>query len=424
MSTQSIAKRPRSIETSSVRSRVLAIDLRAVRAVLAAYLTSRLLLFLIIFVSSAAMPMQPRNNLYASPSNLLLDGLIRFDSWWYVDIVRNGYSLGNTATGEQGTVAFFPLYPLVVRAVATVAGNDFLAGVLVSNIALLVALAYLYRLIRREFDDETAARAVFYLAGAPTAVFFSAMYTESLYLALVIAGFFYARESHWARAALAGGLAAATRNTGAVMALVLLLEGMHQSGARFRPPAWHPVAIGRHLGSQIGLGIKKWQPLVAALAATLGLFAYMVYLANRFGDPFAFITVQSTWGRTTSPGGILQLVENTRNDLNVGPHFWMGQFNPPTLMDLIATLAFAPLVVAVVWKLRPAYAVYALATFLVPLFTGSIGSMTRYTLTLVPCYILLAVWGGRSTVDRIVVGTFLPLFAFFAILFSHWYFAG
>jgi hypothetical protein len=50
--------------------------------------------------------------------------------------------------------------------------------------------------------------------------------------------------------------------------------------------------------------------------------------------------------------------------------------------------------------------------------------MTRYVLMLVPCFILLATWGRRGWVDRLVLAIFLPLTANFAILFSHWYFVG
>jgi hypothetical protein len=101
-----------------------------------------------------------------------------------------------------------------------------------------------------------------------------------------------------------------------------------------------------------------------------------------------------------------------------------GWLNPVALFDVLATLVFAPLVVLVALRMRPAYAVYTGLTFLVPLLTGTTASMTRYVLMLLPCFLLLAVWGRQQWVDRLIVGVSLPLLAYFAVLFSHWYFVG
>ncbi len=400
------------------------IEKKALRAVLTAFISTRLMVFLIIFISSATMPMLPGQYLYADPDNLVLDGLIRHDSWWYVNIATRGYNMGNLETGEQGNVAFFPLYPLLARMTAALTGNVYLAGVLVANIAFLVALSYLYALTRREFDDPTAARAVFYFAGAPTAVFFSAMYTESVFVLLVIMTFYYARERQWVGAALAGALCAATRNTGVLLAAVIALEGMHQHGVRFLPTSWNAVHLRDHVRTLFKGVLPSWRSLLAAAFVPMGLFAYMAYLAIKFGDPIAFITVQATWGRETNPAGITRVIGTTLEELNIGSRFLAGQVNMKTLLDVLFTLGFAPLILAVAFKMRPAHAVFVGLTFLVPLSTGSTGSMTRYILMLIPCFMLLAHWGWRSWVDRAILAIFLPLMAYFTVLFSHWYFAG
>jgi hypothetical protein len=264
---------------------------------------------------------------------------------------------------------------------------------------------------------------VFYVAAAPTALFFSAMYTESLYVLLVVATFYYARHQNWQAAALAGALAAATRNTGVLLAAVVALEGMHAQGGRFLPPGWQPAALRAHIRQQCRLMLQSWPALLAAAFVPVGLLSYMAYLWLTFGDPLAFIHVQATWGRDLSAGGVGQLVGRTIQDLQIG-RLGLGQINTVVLFDVLATLAFAPLVVAVALRLRPAYAVFVVLTFLVPLATGTTGSMSRYILMLIPCFLLLAVWGRRQWVDRLVVGVSLPLLAYFAVLFSHWYFAG
>src|SRR5262249_20931745 len=151
------------------------------------------------------------------------------------------------------------------------AGNIYLAGVLISHVAFLIALIFLYLLARDEFDHPTAARTVLYLAAAPAAVFFSAVYTESLFLLLVVITFYCARHRQWVAAALAGGIAAATRNTGVVLAAVVALEGLHQQGVRWRPRAWHPAIWGRHLRAQLPLFLAAWPSLLAAACVPTGL---------------------------------------------------------------------------------------------------------------------------------------------------------
>lgn len=403
----------------------LGLDRTAVLAIGLAFVVSRALVFLVIWLSSAALPVRiGSGQLFASPNNMLLDGLIRFDSWWYRDIVVNGYRLGSIETGEQGTVAFFPLYPMTVKFVSQIVGNVYFAGVLVSNLCFLLALVFLFKLADREFGNAVAGRFVFYYAMAPTALFFSAMYTESMFIMLTAAVFYFAREGKWFRAAACGALVAATRNTGILVASVIAIEGLSQAGVRFWPGTIRPKTVIAHYKDQIRPAIGGWKAYVAAGLVPLGLIAYMAYLSKTFGDPLAFIHVQATWGRETSGAGLLQIVANTKKTLAWGDSPMMGQLNVVVLMDLIATLAFLPIVIMTAFKLRPAYAVYAALTFLVPLSTGSVGSMSRYILMLIPCFLLLAVWGKRVWVDRLVVGISLPLLAYFAVLFSHWYFAG
>lgn len=425
MTSLEVSLRPDTAADARVRLFSMTIDRTAVISIATAFIITRLLVWATVFLSMSTFPMRPGGGfLFAAPNNLLLDGLIRYDSWWYRDIIVNGYRAGSIETGEQGTVAFFPLYPMLVKAVSAFVGNVYLAGVLVSNVCFLVALIYLYRLAKREFDSDVAGRLVFYIAAAPTALFFTAMYTESLFLMLVAATFFYAREGNWVKAAIAGALGAATRNTGVLLAAVIALEGLHQSGVRYWFGTWHPLRYARHLLAQVKPALTSWKALIAAACVPLGLLAYMAYLANAFGDPLAFIHVQATWGRETSGAGFLTIVSSTKEQLRLGDSLLAGQVNTVTLLDLAATLVFLPLAVATAFKLRPAYSVFAIATFLIPLSTGSVGSMTRYVLMLVPCFLLLAIWGKRMWVDRLVLATFLPLMAYFAVAFSHWYFAG
>lgn len=331
--------------------------------------------------------------------------------------MTEGYRAGGVGTRDLGTVAFFPVYPLPIRLVASVIGNVFVSGLLISNLSLLVAPGHLYALVRREFDDDAAAHAVLFLAAAPASVFLSAMYAESLFLALSIATFYYASRGRWPPAALLGATAAATRNAGVFLAVVIALEATYRQGVRLHPS--HLAVSGLAARLRRGaLASGSWRSLIAAFVS-LGVFGYMAYLGATFGDPLAFIHAQATFGRDASGLGLLRLPKNALAELGIGPDLWSGQVNPSFVLDTLFAVVFALLVVLGMRTLRPGYTVYAALSLLAPLTSGATSAMMRYTLMLVPCFILLALWGRRPWVNRVILVISLPLMAYVAVTFSH-----
>ena len=396
----------------------------AIRAVAGSFFITRLMLGIVIYLSMVSFPVTTQPGLlYADPHNIVIDGLVRFDSWWYHNIITFGYNMGNIATGEQGNVAFFPLYPFLIKSAMFLTGNIFRAGLLVSNTAFCITLYYLYLLTEREFSSAAARRTVFYYACAPTALFFSAMYTESVFMALTIATFYYAGSKRIEVAAITGALAAATRNTGVLLGAVVVLEGLAWHGWRWQPSVWSRKGVLDHLREQLAILIRSWWVLCAGIFVGLGLLGYISYLTAEFGDPLAFIHVQATWGRNVSSSGLLSLFSNTVRELNIG-RIWQGEINPAIALDCVMTLLFGGMLIAVGRKMRLAYILFVVLTFLVPLTTGTVSSVSRYVLMLFPCWMVLGEWGERPWVDRLVLAISLPLMAYNAILFSHWQFAG
>jgi Gpi18-like mannosyltransferase len=105
--------------------------------------------------------------------NYWLNPWTYFDSRFFLGIAGHGYT--------PETTAFFPLYPLLLRLFAPSETAMALCGVLVSNLALAVALPLFYALTVRDFSRDTANRATWLLAFFPTTVFFSALYTEAVF---------------------------------------------------------------------------------------------------------------------------------------------------------------------------------------------------------------------------------------------------
>ena len=141
-----------------------------------------------------------------------IDATERQDAVWYLRLADRGWS------DDDPSAAFFPLYPLTVRVVSWVLpGDDLFAAILVSNAAFLGALLALFALTTEAFGTKIARRAIVVTAIFPTAFFFLAPYTESLFLFLTVLAFREARHDRWSGVAVFGGLAALTRSAGILL---------------------------------------------------------------------------------------------------------------------------------------------------------------------------------------------------------------
>ena len=114
-----------------------------------------------------------------------------------------------------------------------------LAAYAVSAVSFVVALMLLYRLVELELGERYARPVLALVAFWPASFFFSAPYSESLFLALSVGVFYAARTDRFGLAAALCAGATATRPTG----LVLLL-----------PLAWMAWRAGRLISIQVKLG--------------------------------------------------------------------------------------------------------------------------------------------------------------------------
>ena len=220
--------------------------------------------------------------------NLLAAPAARWDSAWYLVIAHYGYrpELGSYTSARD---AFFPLYPLGVRVLSDIGLQAVLASVLFSLAAFALALYGIHRLTTLELagsgragGGDVARLAVLVTALAPMAFFFSAAYSESLYLALSVGLFWCARQGRWAWVGILGALAAATRSTGLVLvapALMLYLYGPRQDRAPDFAPASRPHPAGgervrspRAFARRLGVGgLRAYPDRPARLDAPDGL---------------------------------------------------------------------------------------------------------------------------------------------------------
>ena len=335
--------------------------------------------------------------------------------------------------------AFFPLYPLGLRAISDVGLPPVLAGVLLSVVALALALYGIHRLTSLELAraghsgaSEIARLAVMITAFAPMAFYFSAVYSESLYLALSVGVFWYARQGRWALVGVLGALAAATRSAGVVLALPVLIFYLY--GPREdRGPDFSAV---RRLAPRYRLHKNiLWLGLFP-----VGLCLYMAYLALSGGDALMPFHAQGVWDRHfVGPylgiwDGIKAAFEGARQLLSFQRHhvyFPVAGGSPfvtasHNLMLLAFLIAAVPAVLGVLRTLPLAYGAYVLAALALPLSypvtPQPLMSLPRFLVVLFPLSMWMAVKLAERPRARLpALMLCAVLMAFFVGEFATWH---
>lgn len=246
----------------------------------ATFIATRALLVLIALIVEFALPLDfPRPSFSSAP---VLASLTGTDSIYLLGIAADGYH-AQPIHDTYLDWAFFPFFPLVVRLASFVTfGNVAVAGVLVSNLALLGAAWLLYRLGENRLGQDRALLAVVYLMIAPGAVAFGMAYTDSLFLLLALVAMGAAERGRWGLMGIAYGLATLTRLPGILLAVPLLLV------------IWFS-------------GQRSWRAILPLSLGPLALAGFTVYLWQQFGVWFAYLQAQASWNnpaRTVAGGGL------------------------------------------------------------------------------------------------------------------------
>ena len=387
--------------------------MRTVRTVpVVPWVVSRILLLVAGYVCLTLFPVHPILDWQVQifPTHAWLDGLVRWDAMWYESIVDRSATL---LPPNHSNANFFPLYSAVVwgaalpfRIVLDLPRAFYLAGLLVSHLAFLAGLLGVRRIAVKLAGAEVGSRAVWLIALFPFSFFFSAVYSDALYLCLAAWSFSLALDGRWQWACVLAALAASTRIVGLSLFPALLIEYHRQ----------HRVG---------GIKIQEEARLWAILAmAPLCIGAYFWI---RYGNPFEFIHARQVgWARGA---GFTALIGDFQ-EFTSGSMFACGNWKD-CLREWEMTrallgywyLALIPANVALVLyarrELGAGLVVWVLLSVAMTLPNGLDGS-GRYTAVLFPTFIAAAMLLKRRPAFILVCAVFVPFLILFFSQFARW----
>jgi hypothetical protein len=324
----------------------------------------------------------------------LVEPLRNWDGLWYRLIALEGYAGGL----QSARAAFWPLFPGLMHGGGVLTGLPVdVIGYLIANVAFLGALLILYRLIALDCGNPAIAQGTLWaLALFPTALFFSAVYTESLFLLLVVAALYLWRRDQLWLAGLVGIAAALCRSGGVFLILpfLVLLWDPHRRDWR-----------------------AYWPDLIPAFLPIVGPLIFAAILQRDQGNWNAFIDVQEQWNRYSampwetlqcavescfhlggepdgvSWGWLQQLVANPSWELVTSTNWRVAMANSDVLELVVTVLSLVLALFGL--RLVPLYmTAWVLPGLLIPLLQPSqvhaLMSMPRFVLVLFPLFVVLA----------------------------------
>ena len=305
-----------------------------------------------------------------------------FDGEHFISIAMRGYL--------PLQYFFFPAYPYITGLLANVFGGDIktylFSGLFVSHISLLVALLGLWKLILLDYKKNIARLTILTILLFPTSFYLASFYSESLFLALIVWTFYFARQKKWLLAGLLAGIASATRVIGVILPLVIVVEWWQANDRKLFP--------------------MPFKALVGVLLAGSGLAIYMLFLKETTGDYLEFINRVGLFGEQRSSGLILLPQVIYRYVFKILPSvdysylpmvftIWL-EFPSSVLFLILSVVSF--------FRLRLSYSVYLTLGYLIPTLAGSFSSMPRYAIVLFPGFILMAIYFSKlSRIRKLIL---------------------
>lgn len=301
----------------------------------------------------------------------IFGGLALFDASNYITIAKYGYP-----SYQVGLEAFFPVFPLLLRVLSFPMKFFFsypfgiiMAGNLITITCFAFSLNFLKKIAHLDGADKTSNLSMIILILFPFSFFFLSLYTESLFLLLIIASFYYARQGKWVVACILACLVSAVRLPGLLIAPALLVEFLYQKNWSFK---------------------KSMPQLLWLLIAPIGAFFYFLYLQfYRGGYNIYFRAYNTSWpNRKFTPIFFWSFLEPIYSAM-----FRHRAIRPNDIIGLIMILfALFGIFCLIKYKARPSYIILSVFSVILPLLSGSLDSIGRYYMVIFPIIIYLGIF--------------------------------
>lgn len=364
----------------------------------------RVLIFAVAIAAMFILPTRPRFTRLtpqASVSDLAVMWS-NFDGIHYLDLAQFGYGYQHKTDMDY---AFFPVYPWLINKFSFL-GSYLGSALFVSHLCFIIALFFLYKLFRLDFNQKTSQNAILLLLIFPVSFFFGSVYNESVFLLLAVLTFYSARKKNFLLAGIFAAIASATRVTGMFLWPAIIYEFylLHDKDIK-----------------------KMLQPEAIFLALPpLGLLSFMRFQLLKTNDPLFFIHVQSNFAERTTDKLILLYQVFFR-------YFKMMIFVDHTdplfftvLIEFLSALLILGVLIFSFKKIRFSYWLFILLSYILPSLTGTFMSMPRFTLVLFPIFIFLSAWFDKNhPYFRYTYYALCIIFSVFCIaFFTRGYFIG
>lgn len=289
-----------------------------------------------------------------------------FDGEHYVAIALRGY--------ENLTYFYFPFYPLIINMFSKYILNlnllsTNLVGIVISNVSFYFALLGLYKLLKIDFKLNQVKFILLTLILFPTSFYFASVYTESLYLLVVVWSFYLIRTKKIFSGFILSIFSSAIRVVGISLMPALAFES-------------------------INLKNIKLKNIVYLLFPSLGLIFYMIYLYLLKGDPFLFNRQGEIFGEYKSSNMTILPIVFYRYLFKVIPNLNFNYFfgTYVSLQEFLVGTIFLFLIIRGFFKLRKSYWVYLTIGYIMPTMYNNFVSLPRYVLVLFPAFILVGTY--------------------------------
>ena len=342
------------------------------------------------FISFLATETIPYLGYYSYPEMLerwdlpfFVERFAGFDGLHYIKIALEGY--------ERNATAFLPVFPLLMRFGTLLTGlSPIIVGMSISITALFITLMLLPRYLKLlDFDSQQIYWTLLFFLFFPTSFFLQGVYTEGVFIVLLVATLYASKKKNYALATLFGYFMGLSRITGFFLASLLFLEIIEQ--VKFTRD------IPRYIQSIIkSLSVPK---VLATIAPLLGFGTFMAYLWLTTGDPLRLAHSQVDFNQNRSTSFVFPLQVVWRY-LKI---FYTADWN---FQYFIATVEFVltSMVVLILsydaWQIykkrythlftRACLTIFAWMSILLPISTGTLLSMPRFILPLLTVFIILA----------------------------------